>query len=618
METVRDVTIKTGIEPSFLVETLTTDIELTDALFDLIDNSIDAARDKILSEHNVKFDDYGLPADYSSYKIILRFTENSITVKDNCSGFNEKTLTDTAFITGKRSNHQFGIGHYGLGLKRALLKAGEKFGLVTDNGASRYRAIFSSSSFATNGKNEIPAKQLHSKNKSYTLFTVSDLFQDIKYQIKDNAWFNYAIKKIAVRYGLFIQKGLSITVTRCISGSCSTETIKSSIPGLRMTTPLLPFTDRINDFDGINVYFNVGVHEGYRFSGEADHDTKNNGLISGTYGLYFISNDRVIVDASIDKKYGFTTSWHNEYSGFICLVRMVGNNPGKLPWNTAKTELKLGSTIFLGIKDKIEVLAKQYRSRAKVLIKAWKEIKLDSSISEENRKITFAKMTGISLSNFANIPTSADLDKPDVNAVSINKPQDTNAGKPTGKDNSEAQKTAFEAKDLKKRAENNKDKHSQNWTTLLPAKFPISGDEQILDNLIIESIDLEMKVAPHASAMLYRSIIEAASKRFVKKRGLFQEIKEHYYSRGEGKRKNHSDEYKQQQGIDLSMIADWLVVQNNIFPLDERKQLKLAAKKLKEHISTLNGIVHGVQLTNDPQLSIIRNDTIAIIRFLVT
>ncbi|QQA60913.1 ATP-binding protein [Aeromonas caviae] len=90
METVRDVTIKTGIEPSFLVETLTTDIELTDALFDLIDNSIDAARDKILSEHNVKFDDYGLPADYSSYKIILRFTENSITVKDNCSGFNEK------------------------------------------------------------------------------------------------------------------------------------------------------------------------------------------------------------------------------------------------------------------------------------------------------------------------------------------------------------------------------------------------------------------------------------------------------------------------------------------------------------------------------------------------
>ncbi len=59
-------------------------------------------------------------------------------------------------------------------------------------------------------------------------------------------------------------------------------------------------------------------------------------------------------------------------------------------------------------------------------------------------------------------------------------------------------------------------------------------------------------------------------------------------------------------------------MQNNIFPLDERKQLKLAAKKLKEHISTLNGIVHGVQLTNDPQLSIIRNDTIAIIRFLVT
>ncbi|MGT0148890.1 hypothetical protein ACT691_00640 [Vibrio metschnikovii] len=44
VENTDEVIINTGIEPSFLAETLTTDIELTDALFDLIDNSIDAAR----------------------------------------------------------------------------------------------------------------------------------------------------------------------------------------------------------------------------------------------------------------------------------------------------------------------------------------------------------------------------------------------------------------------------------------------------------------------------------------------------------------------------------------------------------------------------------------------
>ncbi len=62
-----NVVINTGIDPLFLAETLTTDIELTDALFDLIDNSIDAARDKLLLQPDLKYDNYGLPADYSGY-----------------------------------------------------------------------------------------------------------------------------------------------------------------------------------------------------------------------------------------------------------------------------------------------------------------------------------------------------------------------------------------------------------------------------------------------------------------------------------------------------------------------------------------------------------------------
>ncbi|HDO1321267.1 ATP-binding protein [Aeromonas sp. SG16] len=611
METVSDVTINTGIEPSFLVETLTTDIELTDALFDLIDNSIDAARDMILSDKHVKYDDYGLPADYSGYQIILRFTDDSITVKDNCSGFDEHTLTNAAFITGKRSSHEFGIGHYGLGLKRALLKAGQNFGLVTDNGVSRYRALFDSTFFSANEKNKIPAKKYPSKNNSYTVFTVSGLFKDIKHQIKDNAWFNYAIEKLSVRYGIFIQKGLSITVIKSISGSCSTRKIQSAIPSLRLGTPLPPFSDRLSAYDGLDVFFDVGVHHGYRFSGEADHDTKQNGLISETYGLYFISNDRVIVDASIDKKHGFTTSWHNEYSGFICLVRMVGNNPGKLPWNTAKTELKLGSTIFLGIKDKVEVLAKKYRSNAKFIIKTWKEIKQDSSISAENKKLKFAELTGISPSKGAEIDAS-------IHSNNVKTKDTTDQKNEQGKNDENTRKTAYDAKVHEKRAELNKNKHTQNWLTLLPPEFPISDDNKVLDNLILESIELKIKVAPHASSMLYRSLIETAAKRYVKKMKLHPVIKEYYYSRGEGKNKGHSEEYKQHQGLDLSMIADWLVVQTDIYPIDARNELKVSAKKLKEHVKSLNGVVHGIQITNEPQLSIIRNDTIAILHFFVS
>ncbi|HAS1186185.1 TPA: hypothetical protein I3819_004579, partial [Enterobacter cloacae] len=143
-------------------------------------------------------------------------------------------------------------------------------------------------------------------------------------------------------------------------------TNRNAIPDIRKGKPLTPFSSRVKT-DGLDVYFNIGVHEKYRFSGEQEHTILDNSSISNTYGLYFISNDRVIVDASTDKKHGFSTSWHNEYSGFICLIRMIGNNPGSLPWNTAKTELKLGSSAFIKIKSKIEIVAKEYRSKSKAL-----------------------------------------------------------------------------------------------------------------------------------------------------------------------------------------------------------------------------------------------------------
>lgn len=605
-ENYHDVIINTGIEPSFLAETLTTDIELTDALFDLIDNSIDAARDQILLQQNVKFDSYGLPADYSGYHIRLRLSSNTITVKDNCSGFDEDTLTNSAFITGKRSNHEFGIGHYGLGLKRALLKAGRNFGLVTDNGVARYRAFFDSASFSGNEKNQIPAKRYLSKNKSYSLFTVSGLFTDIKHQLADQAWFDYAIKKLSVRYGIFIDKGLQITVVNSMADSCITRCIQSSIPNLRKGKPLTPFSDRMST-EGLDVYFNVGVHEKYIFSGEEGNNSRDNGLLSETYGLYFISNDRVIVDASLDKKHGFTTSWHNDYSGFICLIRMIGNNPGKLPWNTAKTELKLGTSAFISIKGKVELLAKEYRSRANVLKNIWKEIRNDSSVDVNAKKSVFAERTGLAVATV--VTEDRNVEKA---AHNIKTKVDTE------KKETKSKKTAIEAKDVYKRAENNKDKHTQHWTTLLPARFPISDDHDVLDNLIYESIDLEMRSAPHAGSMLYRALLETASKRFVKSHKLFAEIKDYYYSRGEGKRKNHTEEYKKNQSVDLSMVADWLVVQSDIYPPEDRSELKIAAKKMKEHIKILNGIVHGNQVTNESQLSIIRNETISILRFLVS
>ena len=117
---ISQVKIRSGISEDFLEKTLTDDVTLLEALFDFIDNSIDAARNHLMSKKYSK-DKYGLPKDYSGYNIHIRLEKNNIVIKDNCLGIDAPTLENRAFVTSSQSNHAFGIGHYGLGLKLSLI-----------------------------------------------------------------------------------------------------------------------------------------------------------------------------------------------------------------------------------------------------------------------------------------------------------------------------------------------------------------------------------------------------------------------------------------------------------------------------------------------------------------
>jgi hypothetical protein len=414
------VTIRTGIDPTFLTDTLTTDIELTDALFDLIDNSIDAARNHIVQTEYEK-DEYGLPNDYSGFEIKIRFTATSIVIVDNCIGVETETLVNNTFYTGKRSNHKYGIGHYGLGLKRALLKAGCEFGLVTDNGNYLYKSVFDTESFSGNSEKKLQAKQFPSTGRRRTMLVVSSLKENVISQVNDQIWFDNATQELKVRYSNFIRKGLTIKVVNSLKVGKKTLTIWPAVPEIRLSPLVHPIVDKIVD-PNVNIDFTVGIHDMYRFAGEYDHNAKENEKLTKTYGLYFICNDRVIVAATKEAKYGFTTQWHSEYGGFVCRVNITAENPAYLPWNTSKTELKVNSSLFLKLRKKIEPLALKYRSDAKKLINIWLD-KSTKELPKEERKAIFAEKAGLPINpiNRNNIPD-----------IGLNSPEKSNTEKTKG------------------------------------------------------------------------------------------------------------------------------------------------------------------------------------------
>lgn len=572
---IKTTKVESSINPSFLEETLTQDITPLASLFDLIDNSIDAARDHLLKSKYL-LDDYGLPSDYSGYAIHIRIDKNSIRVLDNCLGMEEAVLSKKAFHIADPSNHAFGIGHYGLGLKRSLLKFGSNYAMSTDTGEIAFTMKFNNKNFGGQIAEGLTADQYPTSGKRKVLFSVSDLKSSVKYEIKEKIWFDNAIAQLSFRYAPYVSKGLKITVRSILHKQ--SRRISASIPALRTDTKIPIYKQRDN-IDGVDVFIEAGIHQNHFFNAEENHSLSNTRAITSEYGLYFICNDRVIVAASSSSEHGWKTNkWHSEYNGFVCVVRFVSEDSKKMPWNTAKTALKTDSTLFLMLKEKLQPIADFYRSEIKKKYPPKKRSDSTVTIKSEPTK---------QASNQKSAPEST------TSSLQVNKPEDLH---PTANDNRQL--------------------HVKNWTTLLPKTFPHS-DEDVLNAFVIEAIDLEITVAPHAAAMLYRSLLEAALKRFVTKTKQFKEVKDHFYSRGEGKNKNHSDEYKKNQGINLAMILAWLSDSSHLFDVELRAKLILSTKKAKEHTQFLNGVVHCNQLV-DNKLTEIRNDTIELLKFAIT
>ena len=111
---------------SFFVEMLTRDIELVDAILDLLDNCVDG----ILREKKTRSGE----KPYAGFKAEIAFDKNSFSISDNCGGI-PWDLHSYAFRMGKddqnRDNNLPTVGVYGIGMKRAIFKIGKECSIST-------------------------------------------------------------------------------------------------------------------------------------------------------------------------------------------------------------------------------------------------------------------------------------------------------------------------------------------------------------------------------------------------------------------------------------------------------------------------------------------------------
>ena len=109
---------------AFFSDMLTRDIELKDAVLDLLDNCVDGLMRSIPP---AKLKD---ERPYASHWAKLTFSRDRFIIEDNCGGIDRALARNSAFRMGRTSldlaNHKDipTVGTYGIGMKRAIFKMG--------------------------------------------------------------------------------------------------------------------------------------------------------------------------------------------------------------------------------------------------------------------------------------------------------------------------------------------------------------------------------------------------------------------------------------------------------------------------------------------------------------
>jgi hypothetical protein len=556
--------IKHGVDSNFLQNVLTKDITSLESIFELVDNAVDAAREQLLkSGQKLELDNSGLPKHYDGFKIEIRVRSNSLVFADNCAGISKEVLIDRAFMIGAMSNHAFGIGRFGIGLKRALFKLGTKYRIYTDTGD--FRAAMSFQEKHLIGSDPTLAHQRPSLGRHMTIVRIGELRDRVRHEFSAASWLEHLADVLSKRYGRYVQKGFQIILNQ--------KSVPPFGPSVRSLGPVKPNTAVIDAGHDVTIFVESGMHEDYRLSDEVGYSKSTIGKLTNEFGWYFVCNDRIVEIATHTPPLGWTTKWHQEYYGFVGWVHFVAEDPQDLPWDTKKTTIDPHSLAFRAVVDKLQSFAEAYKIQNK------RARNKDSADAGERAAWASNDIRG---------------------AKPQSQPQQTTANIGTRKPKNSQPSSSTTAQSTSSGPTSN-NTHNQQWQSLLP-DLGITVKSPKVSSLLVEAFHLPLELC-YSGSMLFRSIVEIALFEHLKMTKSLRKVKEMVYEENAKKGRDFSDDKKTKFRPDFRTALDWLGRNDSYFPEELRRDCVYARNKFGKHLQEMNGITRrsdkSIQTSDD-------------------
>lgn len=339
---------------SFFVEMLTRDIQLEDAILDLLDNCVDGILRSNEQSNKEK--------PYDGYYAKIEFSKDSFTIRDNCGGI-PVSLHGYAFRMGRPrgrlADAHNTVGVYGIGMKRAIFKIGKRCIIETKNNEDAYRIEFTPEWIADENEWHIPVKSIE-KEVEGTTITVRDLHKEMGSLFEDDLFFKKLFEIIKEQYAIILEKGLKVSINGKEVKPLSTKLVFSKDDQSPSIRPFI-FEGVI---DGVEVFLTVGFTRPIPSDNETLDEKEQPRYSSQNAGWTIICNDRVVLYCDRSELTGWGEAgvprYHTQFIAIAGMVEFRSADAAKLPTTTTKRGIDASSTLYLKIKNKMREGMKRF------------------------------------------------------------------------------------------------------------------------------------------------------------------------------------------------------------------------------------------------------------------
>ena len=329
-------TAKANPEKRLFISLLTRDISMIAAFLDLIDNSVNAAIENFASQLETAEDYVNIHNNKEpepKYDIRISFSKEKIQIVDNAPGISLQSAKDDVFKFGRsydEASNADRLSVYGLGLKRAFFKLGNKVNIVSDHSNGGFELDLNVSNWSKISKMpwefDVTSKTPAEPQFCGTNIEITELYQEVQKRLEDGVFESQLVDSVSKTYTFFLTKFVSIFV----NGK------KISPSNLKIGSNLTTENFKENEVS-CTVTAGLGIPEA------GSYRDRNS-------GWFVFCNGRTIISADKSPLTGWNKNglpiFQPKHRPFLGIVHFASKYADQLPWDTTKSGINEDSELW--------------------------------------------------------------------------------------------------------------------------------------------------------------------------------------------------------------------------------------------------------------------------------